>query len=581
MYGQNRSRKCSLTDVLFVPELSYNLLSVHKVVEKGNKVNFINSKCIIRDRRQRLVAVGMLQDGLYHVSTEQVHVNLTSDQVSSRRLFTNEDLSHYRYGHLSVKNLQKLARDNLVEGYNYVPSKEIQFCESCLKGKQHRSPFPNNSNSRAKEPLELVHTDVCGKLNEKSLSGSEYFLTFVDDYTRYIWVYVMRNKSDIFKQFTEWMAMAEQLTGKRLKVLRSDNGGEYTSSEFEEYLKQNGVIHQLTVPKCPEQNAIAKRLNRTLVEMVHSMLASSILPPRFRAEALNTATYLRNRCPYRAVEGKTPFELLTGAKPNVGLLRIFGCAAYCHILDDERHKLDLKSRKCIFLAYSENRKGYPLYDSKRQRIVHSRDVVFDETTNGFEKENNASHKQQYIRINIEDDVDNIQASDETTETDTSQNEQKHTEEPTLRRSTRMPPDYYKTYVNVAENVMEPTTVNKALTGDEREKWKEAMEAEFASLKSNKVWELVRPPKEAPVISCKWVFKRKVGENGLVERYKARLVAQGYTQRPGLDYEETFSPVVRFESLRVVLALAAHRDLKVHQMDVTSVYREKNIPIFAL
>ena len=347
-----------------------------------------------------------------------------------------------------MKNLQKLARDNLVEGYNYAPSKEIQFCESYLEGKQHRSPFPNNSNSRAKEPLELVHTDVCGKLNEKSLSGSEYFFTFVDDYTRYIWVYVLRNKSDVFKQFTEWMAMAEQLTGKRLKVLRSDNGGEYTSSEFEKYLKQNGVIHQLTVPKCPEQNGIAERLNRTLVEMVHSMLASSILPPRFWAEALNTATYLRNRCPSRAVEGKTPFELLTGAKPKVGHLRIFGCAAYCHIPDDERHKLDFKSRKCIFLSYSENRKGYRLYDSKRQRIVHSRDVLFDETTNGFEKESNASHKQQYIRINIEDDVDNIQASDETTEIDTSQNEQNHTEEPTLRMSTRthMPPDYYGTYV---------------------------------------------------------------------------------------------------------------------------------------
>ena len=121
--------------------------------------------------------------------------------------------------------------------------------------------------------------------------------------------------------------------------------------------------------------------------------------------------------------------------------------------------------------YSENRKGFRLYDSKRQRIVHSRDVVFDETTNGFEKESNASQKQQYIRINIEDDVDNIQASDKTMKIDPSQNEQNHTEEPTLRMSTRtrMPPDYYETYVNVAENAMEPTTINEALTEDKKEK----------------------------------------------------------------------------------------------------------------
>ena len=222
-----------------------------------------------------------------------------------------------------------LARDNLIRDYDYAPSKEIQFCESCLEGKQHRIPFPNISANRAKEALELVHTDVCGKLNAKSLSNSEYFLTFVDDYTRYVWLYVLKNKSDVFKKFTEWRTMVEQSTGKRLKVLRSDNGGEYTSKEFEEHLKRNGIVHQRTIPKCPEQNGTAERQNRTLMEMVGSMLASSKLPRRFWAEALNTATYLRNRCPTRALEGISPVELLTGNKPKVGHLKVFGCALSC------------------------------------------------------------------------------------------------------------------------------------------------------------------------------------------------------------------------------------------------------------
>ena len=221
-----------------------------------------------------------------------------------------------------------------------------------------KASFSKSSTFRSTEPLELVHTDVCGKLNVKSLSGSEYFLSFVDDYTRYVWTYVLKNKSDVFKKFAEWRMMIEQSTGKCLKMLRSDNGGEYTSFEYEEYLKSNGIIHQLTISKCPQQNGIAERMNRTLMEMTRSMLASSKLPSKFWAEALNTAIYLRNRCPSRSIGGKTPFEMLTGRKPNVAHLRVFGCASHCHIADDERRKLNPKSKKCIFLEYSENRKGY-------------------------------------------------------------------------------------------------------------------------------------------------------------------------------------------------------------------------------
>ena len=245
--------------------------------------------------------------------------------------------------------------------------------------------------------------------------------------------------------------MVEQSTGKRLKVLRSDNGGEYTSKEFEEHLKSNGIVHQRTIPKCPEQNGTAERQNRTLMEMVRSMLASSKLPRRFWAEALNTATYLRNRCPTRALEGITPVELLTGNKPMVGHLKVFGCAAYCHVPNDEQRKLDSKSRKCIFLGYSENQKGYRLYDLERKRIVNSRDVVFNETAYGFEKENASSKDQPCVRIDLEGEVDDDQGSNENTKVQQSQSEQveSSTVEPTLRRSTRtrQPPDYYGTYVN--------------------------------------------------------------------------------------------------------------------------------------
>ena len=171
--------------------------------------------------------------------------------------------------------------------------------------------------------LELVHSDICGKINTKSLSGAEYFLTVIDDCTCYVWVYLLKHKSEAFKKICEWKNMISHLLNLS-------------------FLKQEGIKHQLTIPKCPEQNGIAERMNRTLLEMVRSMLVDSKLPQKFWGEALSTAVYLRNRYPTRAVPNMTLYETLTGTKPKVGHLLVFGCSAYRHIPKDERQKLDPK-----------------------------------------------------------------------------------------------------------------------------------------------------------------------------------------------------------------------------------------------
>ena len=179
----------------------------------------------------------------------------------------------------------------------------------------------------------------------------------------------MRTKDQAFEYFVEWKALAEKSSGKRLKTIRSDNGGEYTSKKFEAYLKSEGIRHEYTIPKTPEQNGVAERLNRTLVESSRSMLLDANLPQRFWAEAVSTATYLRNRCPTRAVEGKTPYEAWHGTKPRVDHLRVFGCTAYAHIPKSERGKFDSKARKCILLGYGSNTKGYRLQFRGRYCIV--------------------------------------------------------------------------------------------------------------------------------------------------------------------------------------------------------------------
>ena len=233
---------------------------------------------------------------------------------------------------------------------------------------QHDLQFQTVESQHAKEPLDLVHSDVCGKLGTKSLGGAGYFLRFIDDNTHYVWVNVLKHKDEVFGKFLEWKALVEKSSGRKLKVFHTDNGAEFTSAKFENYLKKEGITHQLTTPKTPEQNGVAERMNRTLVKSVRSMLADAKLPHKFLAETLSNATHLRNRRPSTAVKGKTTFKAWTSRKPNVKHLHVFGCEVYAHVPKDEPKKLDSKARKCIFLGYGTKTNGYRLYDPERAKV---------------------------------------------------------------------------------------------------------------------------------------------------------------------------------------------------------------------
>ena len=414
--------------------------------------------------------------------------------------------------------------------------------------------------------LELVHTDVCGKMDSESLSGKEYFISFIDDKSRHTWTYPIKRKSDSYSVFLEWKSQVERSKDTKLKKLRSDNGGEYISDEFESYLKKEGIIHQRTVRKTPEQNGVAERFNRTVVEAIRSMLSESGLPKKFWAEALATATYLRNRSPTKAVSGMTPIEAWSGVKPNVTHLRVFGSLCFSHIPKDERKKLDFKAQEAIFLGYGLETKGYRLYNLTTQKVFFSRDVIFDEMK--FPNKNTERREEVENRIELEENEYELR--------DESDLEEVHheVEAEVTRRSTRerKAPNYFGEWVNMAkEKTEEPKTVKEALNSENKVKWKEAMNNEIESLKKHEVWDLVKLPAGRKAIGSKWIFKCKTDADGNVERYKARLVAQGFTQKYGIDYEETFSPVVRFESVRTVLALAAKLGFKLHQMDIKTAF----------
>ena len=371
-------------------------------------------------------------------------------------------------------------------------------------------------------------------------------------------------------------------SGKKIKIFRSDNGREYICSEFATYLTQEGIKHEFTTPHTPQQNGAAERLNCTLIEGVRTMLANSKLPHRFWAEALSTCVYLRNHSPTKALRGITPYEAWNGIKPDVSHFRVFGCAAYVHVPKAERHKLDCKARKCVLLGYGANQKGYRLYDIERMKVIHSRDVVFDETSMpGIQKESAVKYVE--LEINEESSVGTSTHETSGSVSDMATAEGQLSEESlpvnsgsevALRRSTRnkQQPDRYGHSVSIAfTEHSDPSSVSEAKSAPDRLEWEDAMETEMRSLLSNKVWELVEPPPNWKIVGSKWVFKRKIDANGIVEHYKARLVAQGCTQKFGLDYEETFSPVIRFESIRFLQAVGTQHKLQLHQMDVSTTF----------
>ena len=273
-------------------------------------------------------------------------------------------------------------------------------------------------------------------MNAKSLGGAEYYL---DDFTHYTWVYVLKKKSDVFKSFIEWKALVENCSSRKLKTLRTDNGGEYVSSEFGDYLKSEGIRHERTIPKTPEQNGVAERMNRTLVEAVRSMLTDAKLSHSFWAEAVSTAVYLKNRSPTKALKDMTLFEAWTKEKPRIEHLRVFGCDAYAHIPKDERKKLASKSKKCIFVGYGELVKGYRLYDPNQRRVIYSRDVQFNEKRKSSEvgSEPSQKEKEQYVELEVATKHHEDEVICDDHGGDTSEASAEPSTEPTLRRSERV------------------------------------------------------------------------------------------------------------------------------------------------
>ena len=565
-----------ISNVYYVPNMKSNILSLGQLLEKGYDIHLKDYSLFLRDDKGNLITkVKMSKNRMFPL-------NIQNDVAKCLKACHNDPswIWHLRYGHLNFGGLELLFKKNMVKGLPYINHPD-QLCEGCLLGKQFRKSFPKESNSRAQKPLELIHTDVCGPFKPNSLGKSNYFLLFIDDFSRKTWVYFLKQKSEVFEAFKKFKAAVEKESGYQIKAMRSDRGGEFTSKEFLEFCEANGIRRPLTVPRSPQQNGVAERKNRTILDMARSMLKSKRLPKEFWAEAVACAVYLSNRSPTRSVWGKTPQEAWSGRKPGITHLRVFGSIAHVHVPDESRAKLDDKSEKFIFIGYDNNSKGYKLYNPNNGKIVIIRDVVFDEE--GEWDFGSGVDDFNFFPIE-EDDHTQIKQVEEQQEPATpliSPASNTYGDSPPsflnerIEERTRSLQDLYEVterHDNLTLFCLfadcEPVNFQEAALD---EKWRIAMDEEIKAIVKNDTWELTTLPKGHKAIGVKWVYKTKRNAKGEIERHKARLVAKGYSQKAGIDYDEVFAPVARLETIRLIISLAAQNKWKIFQMDVKSAF----------
>lgn len=569
-----------MLDVLVVPSIGANLISVKKLTEKGFAVNFKDQLCEINFGEQQ-VAVGDIVGNLYKLREAQ---NVYSAVNSNGCIHQ----WHKVLGHRDIEVVKTLSSGTLVKGVQFDECKDEcnqkVNCEVCLEGKMTRFKFPQKSLNRTQKVLDLVHSDVCGPMQTETPSGKRYILTFIDDFSRFTIIYLLKNKFEVFSKFKEYVELCITMFGRKPRVLRSDRGGEYMSNEYINYLDQQGIQYQRTVAYTPQQNGVAERKNRTLVEMARCMLIDAKLEKYFWGEAVMMAKYVQNRLPGKEID-KTPFENWFGRKPTFSHFKQFGAKCFTFVQPEHRRKLDSKASEAVLVGYDEISKAYRCYVLSTRKVIVSRDVKFIDKDSDWKVNEIKTEQEESTVVVLRDEKDTDDNSENGNLDDSDlfysdqENESLIIEDNTdevVRRSSRInkghAPKRLIEEVNVVKEALhEPESYKAAVSCDKKNEWITAMKEEMKSLKENQTWELVQLPKDRKTIGCKWVYKIKYDANGEVCKYKARLVAQGFSQKFGSDYDQVFAPVVRQSTFRILLTLAAKENMEVVHFDAKTAF----------
>nr|KYP65664.1 Retrovirus-related Pol polyprotein from transposon TNT 1-94 [Cajanus cajan] len=358
-----------LIDVLYIPQFSCNLISIHKLTCDLNcMVTYFSDNCVIQDQAmKRTIRFGDLCDGVYVLRMANQGSSLAAQPQDASVLW------HARMGHPSNKVLLKMS-----SSLNFsLDENKLEGCDVCHRSKQCMLPF-SISNNKAVQAFELIHCDLWGRYATKSHNGSHYFLTIVDDFTRAVWVYLIKEKSETPNIIINFCKLIERQFDKKVKIVRSDNGTEFTNTRIQSFFQDEGIVHQVSCVGRPQQNGRVKRKHRHILNVARALRFHANLPLSFWGECVLTATHIINRTPTSANGGLTPYEMLFGKTPLYDHLQVFGCLCYMKTPLKPNDKFATRAHRCVFVGYPTNQKGWRVYNLDTKKFSTSKDIIFYE-----------------------------------------------------------------------------------------------------------------------------------------------------------------------------------------------------------
>lgn len=507
----NLIHKFILDNVAHVPKLTVNLLSVRELTKLNVTIAFSADKCKLI-HADGSITIGKLSQFLYTMKI--------SHKIPEKINHIKSNLCihewHKRFSHRNLDHI-KQAKDSLQ--LNIQKCSCINECVDCIKGKISAPSFPKHS-EKPKEPRSLITSDLCGQFQTRSLGGSKYFLTLVDAATDYTEVLTLKHKSETTEAIKNYMEKCKTQFDKYPKTFRSDRGGEYLSTDLQDYFKEKGIEFQCTVPNTPQQNGISERKNRTLVEAIRTLLVSQNLPHYLWGEALHHANNTFNSIP-KAGKSFSPKEEFFNKKNPFEFIE-FGAPLIFKSNEQNPSKLDPKGIQGIFTGIDQNSKGLRIFWNGK--ILIKRIVKFIKSANIPQKSIDSTMIEQNESDKLETSVNNHEKSFPIDQ---------------LRRSERLKAQK-SNIVSSPSEFFEPKTYKQAISCPEKDKWFLAMEKELQTIDNNNTWSVVELPKGRTAVGCRWVYKIKQGVSN-DDKYKARLVAQGFTQKFGLTTMKSLLP----------------------------------------
>ncbi|KAK0572541.1 hypothetical protein LWI29_033229 [Acer saccharum] len=642
-----------LKHVLCSPHISQNLVSVSQFCSHNNtSVEFFPDYFLVKDLTTGASLVRGRNEGNLYVwplsSRPSTSVSSAHQYFMSSQHNVSSQSWHCRLGHPSQPVLQRLLSSHSLPVTR--SDTTVSHCSACLCNKSHKLPF-GISTLTCNKPFEVLFTDVWGPAHVQSFDKNKYYVIFVDYFSKYTWLYPLKNKSDVPIVFRRFKLLVENFFNTRIKTVYSDGSGEAQSLGLD--LQNLGIQHLKSPPHTPEHVGTAERKHRHVVETALTLLHYASMPPKYWSLAFNAAVYLINRMPTKVLGHHSPYFLLFGREPNYRKLRVFGCLCYPWLRPYTSHKLQPRSRPCVFVGYSTEHSAYLCLDRSTGKIFVSRHVVFVEqnfpfsNTAGPSLQSSATQVSNWIASPalqnfVQPGVESLPSPHSFPQPDSTlpdiipihiapapgtrlppavptqvgRSQPDGTVQPAImepipadplptHRSTSCPPSPESAPLPTspaqpAPNVIqtrsknqvfkpktifdlhvtthpvpstEPTTMLQARKFLE---WRNAMSAEYDALVKNGTWTLVPSHSSQNVIGCKWIFRIKRHPDGSVARYKARLVAKGFHQRPGIDFTETFSPVVKPVTVRLILTIAVTNDWPLRQLDVNNAFLQGSL-----